>query len=97
MQILKQKYGGLPVGYVRRLNVWAGLLEDNKYLPLTLLPEDRKKEKIVKVVDALNDRFGDHTVRNGFLVYATKLTTTPNGWMADKFERMKLAKTGYPV
>lgn len=97
MQILEKKYGGLPVGYVRRLNVWAGLLEDNSHLSLPLLPEDRKKGKIVKVVDALNDKFGDHTVRNGFLLYANKLMTTPNGWMADKFERMKLAKTGYPV
>lgn len=97
MRVLKQKYGGLPVGYVRRINVWAGLLAQKDHLTLSLLPLDRKKEKVVKVVDALNDRFGDHTIRNGFLTYADKLTTTPNGWMADKFERSKLAKTGYPL
>ena len=94
MQVLEQKYGGLPLGYVRKIGVWAGYLEDTKNLSLPLLPKDRRQEKVIKVVDHLNDKFGDHTVRNGFLLNAAKLTTVPNGYMADKVERMKLARLG---
>jgi hypothetical protein len=47
-----------------------------------------------QTVDRINDKFGDHTVRNGFLLYADKLTTVPNGYMADKFERKKLSLSG---
>ncbi|MBI5044372.1 MAG: DNA polymerase IV [Candidatus Levybacteria bacterium] len=93
MEVLKQKYDGLPVGYVRRISVWASYLEDSSRLPLPLFLQERKKEKVIKVVDALNERFGDHTIRNGFLANAAKLTTTPNGWMADTYERTKLARS----
>lgn len=91
MKVLQKRYGGLPPGYVRRIGVWAGSLEDKAKLPLPLFPKEREREKIVKVVDYLNDKFGDHTIRNGFLTQAPKLTTVPNGWMADRFERTKLA------
>lgn len=93
MEIIKKRYGELPPGYIRKIGVWAGLLEDSAHLPLPLLLKERKQEKVIKVIDALNDKFGDHTVRNGFLVNAAKLTTVPNGYMSDKVERMKLAQT----
>jgi len=92
MSILKQKYGGLPVGYVRRIGVWAGYLEDTTNLSLPLFLKDQRQEKVIRIVDEINDRFGDHTIRNGFLLNATKLTTAPNGYMSDKVERMKLAR-----
>lgn len=91
MQVLKQKYDGMPVGYVRRIGVWAGYLEDAKNLSSPLFMKERKQEQIIKVVDQLNERFGDHTIRNGFLANAAKLTTVPNGFLADKVERRKLA------
>lgn len=91
MQVLKQKYGGLPVGYVRRIGVWAGYLQDTYTLSAPLFMKERKQEQVVRIVDQLNERFGDHTIRNGFLVNAAKLTTVPNGFMADKVERRKLA------
>lgn len=95
MKVLQQKYGGLPVGYVRRISVWAGYLEDTASLPQPLFLKDRKLEKLTKVVDSINDKFGDHTIRNGFLLNSAKLTTAPNGWMADKVERTKLARVSY--
>ncbi len=95
MNVLKQKYGGLPVGYVRRISVWAGYLEDTAHLSLPLLLKDRKQEKLIKVVDSINDKFGNHTIRNGFLLNSAKLTTAPNGWMADKVERTKLARVSF--
>jgi DNA polymerase V len=91
MQVLVREAGGLPVGYIRRMGVWAGYLEDARSLTLPLFQEDRKKEKIVQLTDTLNDRFGTHTIRNGFLLKAKKLTTVPNGFMSDKYERAKLA------
>lgn len=80
--------------YVRRISVWAGNLEDPKNLSMPLFNWNEKKHKVLQTVDKINDKFGDHTVRNGFLLYADKLTTVPNGWMADKYERTKLTESG---
>lgn len=77
-------------GYVRQIGVWAGYLQDASTTPLSLF-DTPKSEKLMKTIDSLNDKYGDHTIRNGFLLYADKLTTVPNGWMADKYERTLLA------
>ncbi len=76
--------------YVRMISVWVESLEDKKNVPLGLF-DSAKQNSLQKTIDAINDRFGDHTIRNGFLLYADKLTTVPNGYMADKYERTKLA------
>lgn len=78
--------------YVRMISVWAASLEDDRKIPRSLFDKDDKKEKLVSTIDAINEKFGDHTIRNGFLLYADKLTTLPNGYMADKYERTKLAR-----
>lgn len=77
--------------YVRQIGIWASHLEDAANTPLSLFDLDFKKEKLTQTIDKINDKFGDHTIRNGFLLYADKLTTVPNGYMADKYERTKLA------
>lgn len=79
--------------YTRMISVWAGNLEDEKNVPLSLFEQTEKNEHLTKAIDKINDRFGDHTIRNGFLLYADKLTTAPNGYMADKYERIKLANS----
>ncbi len=76
--------------YVRRMGIWASHLEDAVNTPLSLF-DSAKKSSLTAAIDAINERFGDHTIRNGFLLYADKLTTVPNGYMADKYERTKLA------
>ncbi|OGH10180.1 MAG: hypothetical protein A2152_03800 [Candidatus Levybacteria bacterium RBG_16_35_6] len=81
--------------YTRQIHVWVSNLEDNKNIPLSLFDYANKQEKVTNVIDKINDKFGDHTIRNGFLLYSNKLTTVPNGYMADKFERMKLTKVDY--
>lgn len=95
MQVVMQKIypkcfvaGGKS--YVRQISVWAGNLVDSKNVQSSLFTEDARQEKLLKVVDSINDRFGDHTIRTGFLLNAAKLTTVPNGYMADKWERRKL-------
>lgn len=77
-------------GYVRQIGVWAGYLEDTHNTPLSLF-DTQKSEKLLATIDRVNEKFGDHTIRNGFLLYADKLPTVPNGWMADKYERTLLA------
>lgn len=80
--------------YVRQIHVWASNLENAVNLTPSLFDFETKKEKIVKTVDTINNKFGDHTIRNGFLLYAEKLTTVPNGYLADKYERSKLVEAG---
>lgn len=77
--------------YMRQISVWVSNLEDASNLPLPLFSFNEKREKLTETVDRINERFGDHTIRNGFLLYADKLTTVPNGYMADRYERSKLA------
>ena len=76
--------------YVRRIGIWASGLEDRENVQQSLF-DSAKKNSLQETIDEINDRFGDHTIRNGFLLYADKLTTVPNGYMADRFERSKIA------
>jgi len=77
--------------YIRQISVWVSNLEDSQNLSLPLFDDNFKKNSVLKAIDKINDRFGDHTIRNGFLLYSDKLTTVPNGYLADKYERTKLA------
>lgn len=76
--------------YVRQIGISATNLENADNTPLFLF-DSPKKNILMSVIDKINDRFGDHTIRNGFLLYSDKLTTVPNGYLADKYERTKLA------
>lgn len=76
--------------FVRRIGISVSNLVDAKTVPVPLFPHDRKREKVQGVIDRMNERFGHHTIRNGFLLYADKLTTVPNGFGSDRYERSKL-------
>ncbi|MDP3988018.1 MAG: hypothetical protein Q8P80_02635, partial [Candidatus Levybacteria bacterium] len=90
--LFKRQEISLSKNYVRQISIWVSSLEDAKNLPLSLFDSSLKNERLISTVDKINQRFGDHTIRNGFLLYADKLTTVPNGYMADKYERTKIAK-----
>lgn len=80
----------LPAGgYTRQISIGVYSLENVSNLSASLFAAS-KKDKVQSVVDRLNDKFGDHTIRNGFLLYSKKLTTMPNGYMADRYERSRL-------
>ncbi|MBI4089194.1 MAG: DNA polymerase IV [Candidatus Levybacteria bacterium] len=83
--------GRCRLNYVRQISVWVGNLEDSVNTPLSLFDINNKKEKVQKIIDEINEKFGNHTIRNGSLLYADELTTVPNGYLADKYERIKLA------
>ncbi len=76
--------------YVRQISVWVSNLENKENIQQSLF-DSARKNSLQQAIDAINERFGDHTIRNGFLLYSDKLTTVPNGYMADKYERTKLA------
>ena len=78
--------------YTRQIHVSVSSLEDCVKLTPSLF-EEPKKSKIISTIDKINEKFGDHTIRNGFLLYADKLTTVPNGYFADRLERTKLASS----
>jgi len=78
--------------YVRMISVWAGSLQTAEDTPMFLFENSERKIKLQKVIDSINEKFGNHTVRNGFLLYSDTLTTQPNGYMVDRFERTKLAR-----
>lgn len=78
--------------YIRQISVWISNLQEKSYTPIRMFGNEVKIEKIQYITDMINERFGDHTIRNAFLLYANKLTTEPNGFMADKYERTKLAQ-----
>jgi len=85
--------------YVRQISVWVSNLENKENIQQSLFDSAKpgtvqnlaKQNSLQKTIDEINERFGDHTIRNGFLLYADKLTTVPNGYMADKYERTMLA------
>jgi DNA polymerase-4 len=76
--------------YVRQISVWVSNLENKENIQQSLF-DSARQNSLQKTIDEINERFGDHTIRNGFLLYADKLTTVPNGYMADKYERTKLS------
>jgi hypothetical protein len=80
-------------GYVRQIGVWVSNLVDARTVPPSLL-KPKNHEKLLEAIDVINDKFGDHTIRNGFLLYADKLTTVPNGFGADRYDRKILAEDG---
>ncbi len=79
--------------YVRQISVWTYHLEDSSNIPSSIFPKQQREQKLTEIMDKINERFGTHTIRNGFLLYADKLTTVPNGFMADRYERKTFADT----
>ena len=68
---------------VRQIHLSVGNLIDEKYSNLGLF-EDPREEVLNHVTDRLNERFGTHTVRKGYVIDAPKLRTKPNGFFGDK-------------
>lgn len=66
-------------GYVRQISVWVSNLQDENYITSSLF-DNPKREKVAQITDRINEKFGDHTIRNAALLYTEKLTTKPNGY-----------------
>ena len=92
LRVIKRYNTSFSEGYTRQIGVWASYLEDNDKLTISIFPTERRLEDLSTTLDKINEKFGDHTIRNGFLLYADKLTTVPNGYGADRYERLLLSK-----
>lgn len=93
LQVIKRYDILFAEGYTRQLSVWASYLRDTDKTTLPLFPIEQRWDDLSTTLDKINEKFGDHAIRNGFLLYADKLTTVPNGYGSDKYERLLLSKT----
>lgn len=55
---------------------------------LSLLPETSKRETILRVIDQINNKFGEFTLQQGVLPGSTQIHRKPNPYLADR--RFKL-------
>ena len=55
---------------------------------LSLLPETSKQESVLRVIDKLNDKFGEFTLQRGILLGTQNIKRRPNPYLADR--RFKL-------
>lgn len=74
---------------VRQIHLSVSGLIDEKYETLGLF-DNKKEADLLCVIDKLNDRFGNHTVRHGYVLEAPKLDTKPNGFFGDHAQRQQL-------
>lgn len=68
---------------VRQISIWTGNLIDEKHATINMF-ENPKTELITKAVDKINTRFGNGTVKRGYVLKTPTLTTKPNGFFGDK-------------
>lgn len=80
-------------GYTRQIRVWVANLTDSREIPRSLFEPGLDNPRLLSAIDSLNHRFGSHTIRNGYLLNAPRLKTVPNGFMGDRYERIKLARS----
>lgn len=69
---------------VRFLGVWVTNLFSKHFLTPSLLPENQKREKILKAIDQVNARFGSLTVFPGVLLDQKLIHLEVTGYLADK-------------
>ncbi|HVZ12113.1 MAG TPA: DNA polymerase IV [Patescibacteria group bacterium] len=75
--------------YIRQVSVYMSNLVEEQYVTPSLF-ESPQRRAIAALVDQVNDKFGHHTIRSGYVVDTPKLHTKPNGFMADRWQRNQL-------
>ena len=83
--ILHQIWNG---GRIRMVGVSIANLRSQIPETLSLLPEIKKQEIIIKAIDKVNDKFGEFTLQRGILLDSTKITRKANSFLSDR--RFKL-------
>lgn len=69
---------------VRAIGVYAGKVKKSEYVPMSFLPEDVENEKIIKTIDAINNKYGEDIITRGELV-GMKLKEIVSGMGRNKF------------
>jgi DNA polymerase IV len=73
---------------IRMIGVSVSSLKEKTPQNLTLLEEVIRQEKIVSIMDKINDRYGDFTLQRGILLGSQKVYRKANPFLADR--RFKL-------
>ncbi|MDP3758853.1 MAG: DNA polymerase IV, partial [Candidatus Daviesbacteria bacterium] len=51
---------------------------------LSLLPEASKRETMLRVIDTINDKYGEFTLQHGILLQSASIKRKPNPFLSDK-------------
>ncbi len=73
---------------IRMIGVSISNLKPQNPQNLSLLQETRKQETITKVLDKINDKYGEFTLQRGILLGSTPMRRKPNPYLSDR--RFKL-------
>lgn len=73
---------------IRMIGVSVSNLKPATPQNLSLLPETNRQETMLKVIDKINDKFGEFTLQRGILLGSTQMRRKPNPYLSDR--RFKL-------
>lgn len=73
---------------IRMIGVSISNLKPQNPQNLSLLPETSRQETMLRVIDKINDKFGEFTLQRGVLLGSTQMRRKPNPFLADR--RFKL-------
>lgn len=73
---------------IRMIGVSISNLKPVNPQNLSLLPEINKQETMLRVIDKINDKYGEFTIQRGILLNSTPMRRKPNPFLADR--RFKL-------
>ena len=73
-----------PGEKIRMVGVSISNLKPQNPQNLSLLPEMNKQETMLKVIDKINDKYGEFTLQRGALLGSTQMRRKPNPYLADR-------------
>lgn len=69
---------------IRMIGVSVSNLKPENPQNLSLLPDVNKQETMLKVIDKINDKFGEFTLQRGILLGSTQIRRKPNPYLSDR-------------
>lgn len=69
---------------IRMIGVSVSNLKPENPRNLSLLPETSKRETMLRVIDKINDKYGEFTLQRGILLGSTSMRRKPNPFLADR-------------
>lgn len=69
---------------IRMIGVSIANLKSKLPQTLSLLPETARQETMLKVIDKINDKFGEFTLQRGILLNSSRMERKPNPFLADR-------------